>query len=66
MAGPGPGQCYWPVGLGGPCSGYWSSSIYYNPDYGSYRYRFIGFTDSGVNSCDPSDGNYVRCVRRWQ
>ena len=68
LAGPASGACYWPAGLNGPCSGYWTSSIYYNPDpdYMSYRYRFGDFTTGSINSCDPSDGNFVRCVRRWQ
>ena len=68
MAGPGPDLCYWPVGLSGPCSGYWTSSVYFdpNPDYNSYRYRFVDFTNGSINSCDPSDGNFVRCVRRSQ
>ena len=64
--GPGVDQCYWPAGLSGPCFVYWSSSIYYNPDFGSYRYRFANFLVGHIASCDPSDGNYVRCVRRWQ
>jgi hypothetical protein len=63
-AGPGPGQCYWPVGINGPCSLYWSSSVYFDSDRSSYRYRYIGFSDGNLWSCDPSDANYVRCVRR--
>jgi hypothetical protein len=66
MAGPGSQGCYLQGGLNGPCSLYWSSSIYFDPDRGSYRYRFIGFSDGNLWSCDPSDGNYVRCVRRSQ
>ena len=65
-AGPGPGQCYWPVGIAGPCSLYWSSSVYFDSDRASYRYRYIDFSDSNLWSCDPSDGNYVRCVRHPQ
>jgi hypothetical protein len=67
LLGPGVDGCYWPAGLNGPCAGYWTSSVYFdpNPDYNSYRYRAAGFSSGGIGSCDPSDGNYVRCVRRW-
>jgi hypothetical protein len=62
-AGPGSGGCYWPAGINGPCSMYWSSSVYFDTTRQSYRYRFIGFPNSNLWSCDPSDGGYVRCVR---
>jgi Protein of unknown function (DUF1566) len=64
--GPGSQGCYLPEGINGPCSLYWSSSVYFDSDRQSYRYRFIDFTDSNIGSCDPSDGNYVRCVRHSQ
>ena len=66
MAGPGSQGCYLQGGLNGPCSVYWSSSIYFDSDRASYRYRYIDFSDGNLWSCDPSDGNYVRCVRRSQ
>ena len=64
-AGPGSG-CYWPDGMNGPCSMYWSSSVYFDSDRQSYRYRYIDFTNGNLWSCDPSDSGYVRCVHHSQ
>jgi hypothetical protein len=61
-AGPGSSGCYWPEGINGPCSLYWSSSVYLDSARQSYRYRYIDFTNGNLWSCDPSDANYVRCV----
>jgi hypothetical protein len=65
-AGPGSDGCYWPEGVGGPCFVYWSSSVYFDSSRQSYRYRFANFSNGSIASCDPSDGNYVRCVRHSQ
>jgi hypothetical protein len=61
--GSGTDGCYWPSGIRGPCSMYWSSSAYFDTDRQKYRYRQAGFANGTLGPSDPDDGGYVRCVR---
>jgi formylglycine-generating enzyme required for sulfatase activity len=59
--GPGAGGCYWPEGLAGSCSWYWSSSSY----AGSASYAwYVYFNYGGVHFYGKTYTHYVRCVRR--
>ena len=63
QAGPGASGCYWPYPFGGACFEYWSSTSYADSAFPTNRYRFINFQEGYIWSCDPSDSNYVLCVR---
>jgi hypothetical protein len=63
QAGPGANGCYWPYQFGSFCYSYWSSTSYYDSAFPTNRYRFISFLEGYIWSCDPSDSNYVLCVR---
>ena len=60
LRGPGTGGCYWPEGMRGTCSYYWSSSSY----AGSASYAWdVYFSSGGVNGHGKAYTYYVRCAR---
>ncbi len=54
------GGCYWPDGMKGPCSYYWSSSEREDLSYNAW---FVGFNAGSVDSYGKVNRNDVRCVR---
>jgi hypothetical protein len=60
LKGPGRGGAYWPAGLSGPVSWYWSSSSYAG---GSSNAWYVDFDDGYVYYVGKSYTYYVRCVR---
>ncbi|MDI7267546.1 MAG: DUF1566 domain-containing protein [Myxococcota bacterium] len=61
LRGPGTGGCYWPAGLGGACSGYWSSSSSAGSASDAWPVNFhYGYVYNHVKA----NTYYVRCVRR--
>jgi hypothetical protein len=60
LEGPGVGSAYWPAGVAGEVSGYWSSSSYSGFSFWAW---YVLFLDGRVNYSAKSNNAYVRCIR---
>ncbi|MDD5309540.1 MAG: DUF1566 domain-containing protein [Deltaproteobacteria bacterium] len=55
--------CYWPAGIGGECSYYWSASCRSDDASQAWVVTFGGGLDSSLGFYTKSKTTYVRCVR---
>ncbi len=56
------GLCYWPQGMNGPCSAYWSATS--NPDLFGQASYYVRFSNGIIRSdFGGAGGHWVRCVR---
>lgn len=59
--GPGENGCYWPVGMKGACTWYWSTSLY--ADLEGYAY-YVGFYSADLNETRMDmNSKLARCIK---